>query len=133
MTWRYLRYERAVRIHDRLMVDEGQRPEAPLHPEKLESALHRPRAEAFGEEFYPTLAEKAVVLLQGIVIAHPFIDGNKRVGLGCMLAFLRVNGVPFIPLEDDLHDFVLQVTTGELREVEDMAPRLRELFTPHLG
>lgn len=133
MIWRYLGYERAVRIHDRLMIDEGQRPEAPLHPDKLESALHHPRAEAFGEEFFPTLAEKAAVLLQGIVIAHPFIDGNKRAGLGCMLAFLRMNGVPFVPLGDELYDFVLQVTTGDLREVEEMATRLRELFAPHLG
>ncbi|MGH2633735.1 MAG: type II toxin-antitoxin system death-on-curing family toxin [Tepidiformaceae bacterium] len=133
MSWRYLRYERAVLIHDRLMAEEGQRPEPPLHPGKLESALHRPRAEAFGEEFFPTLAEKASVLLQGIVIAHPFVDGNKRVGLGCMLAFLRMNGLPFVPLTDTLYDFVLQVTTGELREVDAMAARLRELFAPHLG
>jgi death on curing protein len=133
VTWRYLSYERAVRIHHKLMVDEGQRPEEPLHPDKLESALHRPRAEAFGEEFYPTLAQKAVVLLQGVVIAHPFIDGNKRAGLGCMLAFLRLNGVPFVPIGDPLTNFVLQVTTGELREVDEMAARLRELFDPHLA
>jgi len=95
--------------------------------------LDRPRAEAFGAEFYQTLAEKAAVLLQGILIAHPFIDGNKRAGLGCMLAFLRMNGVTFVPLADPLYDFVLQVTTGELREVEDMASCLRKLFAPHLG
>lgn len=81
----------------------------------------------------PALAEKAAVLLQGIVIAHPFIDGNKRAGLGCMLAFLRMNGVTFVPLADPIYDFVLQVTTGELREVEDMASCLRKLFAPHLG
>ena len=36
-------------------------------------------------------------------------------------------------LADPLYDFVLQVTTGELREVEDMANGLRELFASHLG
>ncbi|HXU24976.1 MAG TPA: Fic family protein [Tepidiformaceae bacterium] len=131
MTWRYLEYERAVRIHDRLMFDEGQRPKAPLHPGKLQSALDRPRAEAFGASSTRSCREGSCSS-QGIVIAHPFIDGNKRAGLGCMLAFLRMNGVTFVPLAEPLYDFVLQVTTGELREVEDMASCLRKLFAPHL-
>jgi len=121
-----------VTYHRQLMLASGSNA-ALIAPAKLEAALFRPQAEAFGEEAYPMLAEKAAVLLQGIVIAHPFMDGNKRIGVGTMLAFLESNGVPLTDREDELTDFVLQVTTGELREVEDMAARLRELFTPHLG
>ena len=62
------------------------------------------------------------------MIAHPFMDGNKRAGLGAMLAFLEFNGVTRIPDLDALYDFVTAVTTGELREVPEIAARIRKLF-----
>lgn len=132
MSVRYFGIEEIVYLHRHLMLEEGQSP-ALLSLEKLESAVLRPSAEAFGEEFYPTLAEKAAALLQGIVIAHPFMDGNKRIGLGAMLAFLRLNSVPPVAEEGPLYEFVIAVTTGELREVEDIAAELRVLFAPHLA
>ena len=132
MTVWYPDFEGVVAYHHQVMLNSGAAAILAA-PDKLESALFRPQAEAFGEEAYSSLAEKAVVLLQGIVIAHPFMDGNKRAGLGVMLSFLEQNTVPLPDIDDQLSDFVLQVTTGELREVVDMAARLRELFTPHLG
>ncbi len=129
--WTYLTIDQVVYLHRMLMLEEGQSPVL-LSPEKLESALARPQSEAFGEEFYPTLAEKAAALLQGIVIAHPFMDGNKRIGFAAMMSFLRSNGMTADADMDVLYDFVIAVTTGDLREVEDIAARLRELFAPHL-
>lgn len=127
MSIRYLTVPQVLAVHHEIMVDEGQ--EAILMaPDKLESAVRRPEAEAFGEEFFPSLAEKAAVLLQGIVIAHAFLDGNKRAGLGAMLMFLRSNGIRQAPNLDNLYDFVIAVTTGELREIADITARLRELF-----
>jgi len=99
-----------------------------VSPEKVESALLRPGAEAFGEEFYPTAAEKAAVLLQGVVVAHAFADGNKRLGLGLMLSFLALNGLPIEADEDALYDFIIGVTTGALRDVPEMAETVRNLF-----
>ena len=109
------------------MLDEGQQAVL-VAPDKLESAVLRPQAESFGQEFYPTLAGKAGALLQGIVIAHPFMDGNKRAGLAAMLMFLRTNGIRSVPDLEGLYDFVIAVTTGELREVEAIAARVRNLF-----
>lgn len=57
MTARYLAFEEAVHLHRQLMLEEGQSAVL-VAAEKLESALQRPRAEAFGEEFYPALAER---------------------------------------------------------------------------
>ncbi|MEX0784058.1 MAG: type II toxin-antitoxin system death-on-curing family toxin [Dehalococcoidia bacterium] len=127
MNWRYPSFEQVVDLHHRAMMEEGQAAVLAA-PEKLESALYRPQAEAFGEEFYPTLAEKAAALLQGVVIAHPFVDGNKRAGVLAMLALLAVNGVEMVADEGALYDLVIAVTTGELREVDDIAARIRELF-----
>ncbi|MCP6769515.1 type II toxin-antitoxin system death-on-curing family toxin, partial [Klebsiella pneumoniae] len=82
-----------------------------------------------GTEAFPTVAEKAAVLLQGILIAHPFMDGNKRAGVGAMLSFLELNGVELTAPEDPLYDFVIAVTTGELREVHGIAQQIRQLFS----
>ncbi|MBI5288226.1 MAG: type II toxin-antitoxin system death-on-curing family toxin, partial [Chloroflexi bacterium] len=128
---RYITVDDVIAYHEAILRDGGARPAPLLSFAKLESALLGPSAEAFGKEFYPELAEKAAALLQGVVIAHPFLDGNKRAGLAAMLLFLALNGVATVPELDALYDFVIAVTTGELREVEDIASRLRSLFAPH--
>ena len=131
MKVRYLRMDEVLRLHALVMRAEGQ-PSVLVDAVKLESAILRPAAEAFGSEFYPSLAEKAAVLVQGVVIAHPFVDGNKRLGLGCMLAFLLMNRIPLTAAPDPLYQFVISVSTGELRRTEDIAGHLRLLFAPHL-
>jgi death on curing protein len=128
----YLTIDEVLALHESLYTLNGEAPVPLIAAGKLESAVQRPQSAAFGEEFFPTLAEKAAALLQGIVIAHPFLDGNKRAALGSMLLFLRKNGVSYRVPDDPIYDFVIAVTTGELREVEDIAGRLRELFAPHL-
>ena len=45
-----------------------------------------------------------------------------------MLAFFELNGVSMPHDSDALYDLVIAVTTGELREVEEIAERLRGLF-----
>lgn len=128
----YLTVADVVTYHQRIYAADGLPPVPLIAAGKLESAVLRPASEAFGEEFFPSLAEKAASLLQGIAIAHPFLDGNKRAALGAMLYFLEINGVTTELDEEDLYDFVIAVTTGELREVEQIAERLRELFDPDL-
>ncbi len=128
---RYVTFDGLVAYHRGVMAKHGQSATL-MWPEKLQAAIERPKTEAFGEEAFSTLAEKAAVLLQSIVIGHPFMDGNKRAALGAMLAFLEFNGIPLDLDEDPLYDFVIAVTTGELCEVADIAARLRELFAPHL-
>ncbi|MCF2518645.1 RhuM family protein [Dyadobacter sp. CY351] len=46
----------------------------------------------FGDfDFYPSIEEKAAVLLYLIIKNHSFIDGNKRIAAACFLLFLEVN------------------------------------------
>ena len=46
----------------------------------------------FGEnDFYPTLEEKATMLLYLVVKNHSFVDGNKRIAAACFLKFLQAN------------------------------------------
>src|SRR5690606_7370983 len=47
------------------------------------------------DDFYPTLEEKAAMLLYLIVKNHSFADGNKRIAAACFLKFLQQNNMLF--------------------------------------
>ncbi|TBN19136.1 death-on-curing protein [Hyunsoonleella pacifica] len=47
------------------------------------------------KDFYPTLEEKATMLLYLIVKNHAFVDGNKRIAAACFLKFLQHNNMLF--------------------------------------
>ncbi len=46
----------------------------------LNSAINRPFATFDNKDLYPTPIDKAAALVESIVINHPFVDGNKRMG-----------------------------------------------------
>ena len=91
----------------------------------LESALGMPAATFAGEYLHPSPAEQGAAYLFHVVKNHPFVDGNKRVGLACCLAFLRLNGVRVHATDDQLVDLVVGVAEGR-RSKADVAVFLRE-------
>jgi death-on-curing protein len=96
----------------------------------VESALARPAATVFGEDAYPTLFDKAAALLLALVTNHPFVDGNKRMGLACTVAFLLKNDVILELEEDPAHDFVISVADGTRRDVPEVAAVLETWARP---
>jgi death-on-curing protein len=56
-------------------------------PGLLESALARPKS-----GYYQTLFEQAAALMQSLAMNHCFVDGNKRMAMGCAFIFLDWNG-----------------------------------------
>jgi death on curing protein len=93
----------------------------------LESAAHRPLAEMYSQQVHPGLVDKAAALLQAIAINHPLFDGNKRTAWLSCVTFLALNGIDLRPDIDAAERLVIAVTTGEMREVRDIARELREL------
>ena len=96
----------------------------------LESALVRPQASYFGVDPYPTLGEKAGALLHSLVGNHALIDGNKRLGLAAMIAFLGMNGRRLTMTNDAAYDLVMAIATRELDEVTVIADILRAATEP---
>ena len=91
----------------------------------LEAALARTRASVYGEDAYPDLHAKAAALLHSIVTGHALIDGNKRLGWVSVRLFYRLNGEDVrIPI-DEAFDLVMSIADGSLRDVPDIAERLR--------
>jgi death-on-curing protein len=89
----------------------------------LDSAAQRPRSSAFGEDAYPTLDEKAAVILESIVRNHPLIDGNKRLGWIATVTFYQLNDIRVDAPLDDAYDLVIAVATGAMT-YEESAARL---------
>ena len=72
----------------------------------LKSALAMPQSAFGGEWLHPTLPEVASAYLFHLVKNHPFVDGNKRVGLAAALAFLGINDLRLVATEDEVVDLV---------------------------
>ena len=91
----------------------------------LSSALGTPRATFGGEFLHPTLFEMAAAYLFHLVKNHPFLDGNKRVGLAAALVFLWLNDQEIDAEETELYELVLGVVEGGVTK-EEVAAFLRQ-------
>ncbi|WP_414624630.1 type II toxin-antitoxin system death-on-curing family toxin [Calothrix sp. CCY 0018] len=84
----------------------------------LESALAQPYMTFGGEELYPTLVDKASAIGFSLVMNHPFIDGNKRIGHAAMEVFLVMNGVEIDASVDEQESIFLSLASGKLNREE---------------
>ncbi len=74
-----------------------------------------------GAELYPTLEEKAAMLLYLITKNHSFSDGNKRIAASCFLYFMDKNGILYddgTPIIDNATLFALTVLIAESNPAE---------------
>ncbi len=91
----------------------------------LESALGRPQASAFGADAYPDLHIKAAALVHSVTKNHALIDGNKRLGLAALIAFLGINGQRLTMTNDEAYDFIMAIAAGRRESVIELAEILR--------
>lgn len=74
-----------------------------------------------GKDCYPTLEEKAAMLLYLITKNHSFSDGNKRIAASCFLYFLDKNKMLYrnnIPIIDNGTLFALTLLIAESKPEE---------------
>ncbi len=79
----------------------------------LDMALHAPFQTFESTELYPSIQSKAARLCFSIISNHPFIDGNKRIGILAMLVFLDVNQVEINCSNQDIIGLGLGVASGK--------------------
>lgn len=79
----------------------------------LESALAQPSASFSGVPLHRDLFEMAAAYLFHLVQNHPFIDGNKRIGLEAALVFLELNGCSIEVEDEKLIDLVFTTAQGK--------------------
>ena len=95
----------------------------------LESALARPFQTFGGEDLYPSIFEKAAAIGESLIMNHPFIDGNKRTGYLLMEALLRYGGHKIVASDDELYQFVINISTGSI-SFEEIVEWLKNNTTP---
>lgn len=92
--------------------------------ESFESSLAQIEKGFEDKDFYPTLEEKATMLLYLIVKNHSFVDGNKRIAAACFLKFLQENKMLFntqqqpIIGNDTLASLTLFIAVSKPEEME---------------
>ncbi len=95
-------------------------------PGLLESAVMNPQSTMGGEFLYEDVIGMAAAYMAGLVRNHPFLDGNKRVGLVAGLTFLIINGYPAPKIDKpQLEDMILRLAAG-LATRDDVDEFLRQ-------
>ena len=80
----------------------------------LEAAIARPQMTFGGEDLYPEIEDKAAALMHSLVMNHPFVDGNKRVGAHACVLLLMANGVEPTFLPAELTAITMAAARGEV-------------------
>jgi len=106
-----LRKEQVIRLHEMLLAETGGMPGI-RDDGLLESALSAPYAAFGGFNLYPTIEKKAARLAFGLVMNHPFVDGNKRIGILAMLVLLRLNGITIECTDEELITLGFNLANG---------------------
>ena len=84
----------------------------------LLSALNRPFQTFDGQDLYPTALEKSAAIVESIIINHPFIDGNKRMGYAFMRLLLSEEGYELKASENETYNFIISIAEGKMNSEE---------------
>ncbi|MCL2079730.1 MAG: type II toxin-antitoxin system death-on-curing family toxin [Oscillospiraceae bacterium] len=79
----------------------------------LESALAAPFQAFGGKPLLLTVQQKAVRLGYGLIINHPFVDGNKRIGAHVMLTVLAMNGIELEYTQREFYELIIKIAASE--------------------
>ncbi|HEX5466748.1 MAG TPA: type II toxin-antitoxin system death-on-curing family toxin [Candidatus Limnocylindrales bacterium] len=81
----------------------------------MEAALARPR-QRWHYAGDASVADLAAAYAFGLVRDHPYVDGNKRVALVVMVAFLDRNGIELSATNAEALAVLLDLAAGDLIE-----------------
>jgi len=81
----------------------------------LESSIARPFQTFAGNDLYNDALKKAAALVESLIINHPFVDGNKRIGALAMIAFLKESNYYLTASSEKLYEFIISISTGGIK------------------
>ena len=109
----FFEYEQVVKIH-RSLIEKTGGMDGIRDAQLLDSALKTPFQTFGGNNLYPDILDKASQLCYSLIENHPFIDGNKRIGVHLMLLFLKLNNIEVNYSQQELVDFGLDIASGKM-------------------
>jgi death-on-curing family protein len=105
----------------------------------FDSAVHQIRQGFGDQEVYPSIEEKAAMLLYLVVKNHAFVDGNKRIAAACFLLFLERNGLLYkgsgqlVISNEALASLTLFVAASKANEMETVRRLLVSVLNRNLN
>lgn len=112
---KYIDVKYIIKLHERLIESTGG--SNGLRDERLlVSALENSKATFDGVDLHPTIEEKCTVICYSLVNNHPFVDGNKRIGVYVMLVLLEYNGIKSNFTQQELVDLGIGIAIGNLHQ-----------------
>jgi len=111
----WLNREDCLGIHDMMLSQHGGL--SGVRDEGLLlSAIAKPQDHfAYGSE---SLVVMAASYAAGIVLNHPFLDGNKRTGFMTGVTFLDLNGLELTATEESAVQNTVALASGQLTEAD---------------
>ena len=91
----------------------------------LESAVARPRTSVFGEDAYPTFADKVAALMHSIARNHALIDGNKRLAWSAARLFCLMNDLDIKMKQERAYGLVVGLASGQI-ELAELSASLKK-------
>ena len=113
MTWQWLRPDVVIAIHDEQIAAHGGHPGI-RDLALLLSALARPKNRAAYQT--SSVFDLSAAYAAGIILNHPFVDGNKRTGFLAAYVFLILNGWALTASEAEAVDAVLALAVKDIDE-----------------
>lgn len=116
-----IKKEEFLNVIDKMKPEFGSDVFANPKDDSFDSSINQIYQTFGGQECYPSLEEKAAMLLYFLVKNHSFTDGNKRIGAACFLYFLDKNGILYqnnIQLIDNTTLFTLTILIAESKPEE---------------
>ena len=107
--------EQILRIHSSLITKTGGIDGVRAY-NLLDSSLKSIFQTFDGKELYPSILDKAAQLCYSLIENHPFLDGNKRIGIHLTLIFLRINGIDLNYSQEELIGFGLKIASGKMKK-----------------
>ncbi|GEM_PF-202853 len=121
-------FSRVVRLHDWIVGRYGGVPGI-LNESILHAAIERPwTGLADGTQCFPSVLDKAAVLLERLINYHPFVDGNKRTATMLTLEFLRQQG--YFPETESAEIVAAAVRIAEKKLVQSDIVAWLDRITP---
>lgn len=126
--------EQIYRMHNQALIKFGGIPGGNEYTDgKIESILAQ-QYDFFGVDKYPTVFDKAAMLLYFIAKDHCFNDGNKRTALYATTIFLDINGYEPTFTNSQAEQFLYKIAEGKLRgiEIDEYIKRISQVISDNI-
>ena len=110
-----LSLETVIAMHSELIAQTGGL-DGVRDANMLDASVNSPFHTFGGQYLYPTIQSMAAHLAFSLIKNHPFLDGNKRIGILSMLVFMEINNLPVTCTDDELVSLGLGLAESSIDE-----------------